>query len=314
MKPIIEYQQDYEQYLEHELGLAEATQKNYYFTLRTFLDWLRENEPKLKPNQLKREHITRYSYYLRKIKKDKKRRQAERLKAVRSLLDFFFARDILSIRKQSVILPRDAQTRRIHFLTRKEVEKLAQAPDKYFLDHSILFRVLRDKAIIETLFSTGARVSELRSLNRTHLPLHKLPQPPFEMTIRGKGGRDRPIFLSERALKALRDYLLIREDKSPALFVNTQGNRLTTQAIENTVKKCAKIAGLPDNTTPHTLRHSFATDLHMRGVDIRYIQEFLGHEHIITTQIYTHIVNPYLREIYNKHHSLGKKKRAKLKV
>ncbi len=154
------------------------------------------------------------------------------------------------------------------------------------------------------------RVAELVSLNRDQIKI-KPETKDLEISIIGKGSRERTVYFSERAINALREYLKQREDKEPALFINFKGpketilKRLTPRSIQNIVKKYSKIAGVPINTTPHVLRHTFATDLLMQGVDLRTVQEFLGHKNISTTQVYTHITNKRLKEIHKKYHSLS---------
>jgi site-specific recombinase XerD len=168
---------------------------------------------------------------------------------------------------------------------------------------------LRDRALLETLFSTGLRVAELAALNRDQLRLKDETQD-VEVAVIGKGSKIRTVYFSDRAVKALRRYLNERKDLDDALFINyrrggaksDRSRRLTIKSIEDIVKKYVKIAGLPVMATPHTLRHSFATDLLNQGVDLRTVQEFLGHSNIATTQIYTHVTNKQLRDIHRKVH------------
>ena len=168
---------------------------------------------------------------------------------------------------------------------------------------------LRDRAIIELLYSGGLRVSELISLNRDSVNLDRR-----EFMVRGKGNKDRPIFIDESAAERVRDYLDARTDALPALFLNNSRNtstvttsgdyrRLTPRSVDRIVKKYARLAGITKHVSPHTLRHSFATDLLMNGADIRSVQALLGHADISTTQIYTHVTDPHLREIHDKFHS-----------
>ncbi len=166
---------------------------------------------------------------------------------------------------------------------------------------------LRDKAILETFFSTGLRVAELVALNREQFA-NMRDKKDLEIGIIGKGGTPRTVYFSERALSWIKKYLNIRKDKEKALFLNYRArkdaeSRLTARSIERVVKKYAILAGVPIFTTPHTLRHSYATDLLTQGVDLRTIQEFLGHKSILTTQVYTHVTNKRLRDIHRKFHS-----------
>jgi site-specific recombinase XerD len=166
---------------------------------------------------------------------------------------------------------------------------------------------IRDRAILETLFSTGLRVSELTSLNRDHINDRR------EFGIVGKGGKERVVFLSEDAANWIDRYLAARNDTFKPLFIRFQGKvdpnnngeamRLTSRSIERIVEKYVKEAGLPVKATPHTLRHSFATDLLINGADIRSVQEMLGHSNIATTQIYTHVTNKHLKDVHKTFHS-----------
>lgn len=167
---------------------------------------------------------------------------------------------------------------------------------------------LRDKAILEVLFSTGLRVSEIVKLNRESINLETR-----EFGVIGKGGRARVVFLSESSVYWLKKYLAQREDDYKPLFIRYAGKkaeadktgeklRLTVRSVQRIVEKYVKKARLPIKITPHGLRHSFATDLLSAGADLRAIQEMLGHKNISTTQIYTHVTNPQLKEIHNKFH------------
>jgi site-specific recombinase XerD len=168
---------------------------------------------------------------------------------------------------------------------------------------------LRDRAILETLFSTGLRVAELAALSREQIKIRDI-KTDLEIAVIGKGSKIRTVYFSARSVKALKEYLDERKDFDPALFVNykrgsalkTEDRRLTVKSIEDIVKKYVLITGLPVMATPHTLRHSFATDLLNQGVDLRTVQEFLGHSNIATTQIYTHVTNKQLRDVHRRVH------------
>lgn len=303
LKSIPEYIYDFLDYLEIEKGLSSNTQENYKRFLEKFFVWLEKNNlKKLKPNQLTDDHIWKYKVFLSRYsytttkKNLKKTTQNSYLIALRCLLNFFINQDIPSLPSNKIVLARDKGKKQIHFLTNEQIQRLLEAPKK------LSFIEIRDKAILETLFSTGLRATELVSLNREQIKIKK-GNKHLEITVIGKGGRSRTAYLSKRAIQSLEKYLLMRKDKNKALFVNSKKyQRLTVRSIENIIKKYAIIAGLPILTTPHTIRHSYATDLLNKGVDLRIVQEFLGHQNIATTQIYTHITNKRLKDIHKKFH------------
>lgn len=312
-KPIIEHFPDFLDYLEVEKGLANKSQENYARFLNKFKEWLKMNRLEdLKPDELSPEHIWQYRLYLsrhldKRGKTLKKSTQNYYLIALRSLLSYFAERDILSLPADKIKLIKEPKERSIRFLNLEQIEKLLLAPD-------IKTKIgLRDRAILETLFSTGLRVAELVALNRDQINLKNIKEE-LEVGIIGKGGYPRTVYFSPRSLEWLKKYLDQRDDKEKALFINfsrnkkISGKRLTTRAVENIVKKYVKLVGLPLFTTPHTLRHSYATDLLIQGVDLRVVQEFLGHKNIVTTQVYTHLTSRTLKEIHKKFHS-GKRLR-----
>jgi site-specific recombinase XerD len=315
-KPIIKYLPDFLDYLEIEKGLSGKTQENYSRFLNKFFQWLKNNNlDDLKPNGLSASHIWKYRVYLSRhasqgAKKTlKKSTQNYYLIALRSLLEFFAEKDIASFSPTKIKLAKEKSDKEIKFLKLDQIEKLLLAPD---VNNKI---GLRDRAILETLFSTGLRVAELTALNRDQIKISDIAKE-LEISIMGKGGKVRAVYFSERAVNWLKKYLKKRTDMDEALFINYKpgieksglSRRLTTKSIEEIVKKYVKIAGLPIMATPHTLRHSYATDLLSEGVDLRLVQEFLGHRNIATTQIYTHVTNKQLRDVHRKFHG-GKKLR-----
>lgn len=312
-QPIPSYLNDFLDWLEIQKGLSSKTQENYARFLKKFLDWLKENKmEELKPHELSSDHIWDYRVFLSRQSVNhlgrplKKSTQNYYLIALRSLLNFFADKDILSLPAEKIELARDKGDKQIRFLDLEQLEKLFSAPDISKIQG------LRDRAILETLFSTGMRISELTALNREQIKI-KPNIFDLELSIIGKGGRMRTVYISERALSWLKKYLDLREDKEKALFVNHQikkgvPKRLTNRSIEKSMKKYVIMAGLPLNTTPHVLRHSFSTDLLAQGVDIRILQEFLGHKNIAATQIYAHVTNKKLREIHRKFHGGRKQK------
>ncbi|HLC69690.1 MAG TPA: tyrosine-type recombinase/integrase [Patescibacteria group bacterium] len=311
--PLVKHVNPFLEYCEVEKGLSPVSVINYHNFLKLFTRWLKDNKlDSILPHQLTPEHIWDYRLHLsrRKDKKGgfiKKRSQNYYLIAIRNLLDYFTDRDIESLPSSKIKLPKlTDKDKTIKFLKFDQVLRLFDMPDTSRPDG------LRDRAIIEAFFSTGMRVSELTSLNIRLFDVNNLIKGKFtdlELTISGKGGSTRTVYFSNRALKWLSEYLKTRKDLYPPLFVNykkTKGDnehRLTTRSVERLVKKYTAMAGLPVDATPHTLRHSFATDLLSQGADMRSVQELLGHKNIVTTQIYTHVTNQQLKEVHRKFHS-----------
>lgn len=309
-KPLPQHLNDFLDWLEIEKGLSSKSQENYARFLKRFIDWLNKTKlDDLKPHELTSEHIRNYRLflsrqYLSKTNQPlKKSTQNYYLIALRSLLNYFAESDITSLPAEKIKLAREKKERQVRFLTLEDLERLFAAPN----DKKV--QGLRDRALLEVLFSTGMRISELVSLNRDQFKI-KPNTKELEISISGKGGRIRLVYFSERALEWLKKYLDTREDKEKALFINYRAKkdaprRLSVRSIEKSIKKYAISAGLPLSVTPHVMRHSFSTDLLSQGVDIRILQEFLGHKSILATQIYAHVTNKKLREIHKKFH--GKK-------
>ncbi len=309
--PIIKHIPNFLDYLEIEKGLSNKTQENYSRFLNRFAEWLKkQNLRNLLPHELTADHVWKYRVFLSRNTTSEKSNQPLKkstqnyyLIALRALLNYFADKDITSLPSEKIKLAKQSKEKTVHFLKLKQIERLILAPNIKEQGG------LRDRAILETLFSTGLRVSELVQLNLEQFPI-KDNQKYLELTIKGKGNKPRVIFFSERCLFWINKYMQSRRHiMDKALFVNfikgaekKPTRRLTTRSIENIVKKYVKIAGLDIATSPHTLRHSYATDLLSQGVDLRMIQEFLGHRNIITTQIYTHVTNKDLRDTYLKYH------------
>jgi len=302
-KPISQHLTDFLDWLDIEKGLSSKSQENYSRFLKKFIDWLKMNKLEdLKPHELSPAHIWEYRVYLSRHSKKplKKSTQNYYLIALRSLLNYFANRDITSLPAEKIKLAKDKEDKKVHFLNLEQIEKLVSIPDISKNNE------LRDRAILEVLFSTGLRIAELVSLNKEQIIIKPITKD-LEISIIGKGGHVRIVFFSERAIHWLRKYLNTRKDNLKPLFISYQGRkesskRLTDRSIERNIKKYAMLAGLPSNTTPHTLRHTFATDMMNKGVDLRLIQEFLGHRNIATTQIYTHVTNKQLRDVHRKFH------------
>lgn len=308
-KSIIKQIPDFLDYCEIEKGLSDNTQKNYSRYLKKFTDWLRAAKKEdMLPHDLTPEEIWNYRLFLARFKdpnRDKplsKLTQNYYLIALRSLLSFFTDKDIISLPADKIQLPKDAKKEKtVKFLTLDQIEKLLLAPNTETNDG------LRDRAILESLFSTGLRIAELVALNKEQFKA-LIDKKDLELGIIGKGKHPRTVYFSERALDWVKKYLKTRDDDDKALFIhyrsrNGSEGRLTPRSIERTVKKYATLANIPFFTTPHTLRHSYATDLLEQGVDLRTIQEFLGHKNIATTQIYTHVTNKRLRDVHRQFHS-----------
>jgi len=306
-------------YCEVEKGLRKNTQDNYQQYLQKFVTWLKsKNLGEILPHQLTSEHIWDYRLYLSRTpspstgKLLSKGTQNYYLIALRAFLGYFVAKDVLSLPPDKISLSKpDRGSKSIKFLTLDQVSKLLASIEPKD-DISI-----RDRAILEAFFSTGLRIAELTALNLEQFNSLK-DKKDMELGVIGKGGKPRVVYFSERALNFIRKYLEIRNSSKhinqKALFINFRDKkddadaRLTPRSIERMVKKYALLSGVPIFTTPHTLRHSYATDLLNQGVDLRSIQEFLGHSNIATTQIYTHVTNKRLRDIHHQFHSDPDKK------
>lgn len=296
----------YLRYLVAERNLSLKTVDSYRRRLAGFLAF----DPPPSPTAIDPDTIRAFKVYLRGRVDPRSRRALKAssinlyLIVLRNFLRYCATQEDLKVLPLDKIELLDVREREIKVLTDEQVELLLEAPGA-----SKKSTALRDRAILELLFSTGARVSELASLNRDQVNLKTR-----EMSIRGKRGKVRVIFVSDTAAEALRDYLNTRDDAYPPLFIRyagpridavTEGGehlRLTTRSIWNIVHHYALRAGIVTNPSPHTLRHTLATTLLRRGADLRSVQEILGHADVSTTQIYTHVTNPQLKEIHRKYH------------
>lgn len=293
--------EDYLKYLEVEKNRSVKTVENYRHYLKRFLLWAKIGEPK----EITADLVREFRLYLNRLKDEssrglKKITQNYHVIALRNFLKYLSKRDIETLAPEKIELAKVA-LREIEFLEEAELERLLNAPQGGGLTD------LRDKAILELLFATGLRVSELCGLNRQSVNLKQ-----DEFSVRGKGDKIRVVFLSETAKNCLKNYLDKRVDVDEALFVRVgkgknffQKNanlRLTPRSIERIIKKYAAKAGIGKKVTPHQLRHQFATDLLRNGADIRSVQTMLGHSSITTTQIYTHVTDKQLKEIHKKYH------------
>ena len=297
MNKIKKLEKEYLDYLEIEKNRSPKTRENY----RRYLDdFIKTTEVK-KPEDITKNAVREYRIKL--ARRDiKKITQSYYIIGLRNFLKYLIKRDIETLSPDKVELPKVSR-RDIELLEYDELIRLLEAPEGNSL------RALRDRAILETLFSTGLRVSELCKLDR-YINLER-----GEMSVRGKGDKVRVVFISDRAKKAINQYLKVREDTEEALFVSLtrQGKvigQITPRSVQRLVDRMARKAGIiKSSVTPHTLRHSFATDLLINGADLRSVQELLGHANISTTQIYTHLTNKNLREIHNVFHGRRRKEK-----
>lgn len=297
---------DFLEYLELERNSSQLTIRNYDHYLKRFVEFAGDIEPKKIDLQL----IRKYRLYLSRWLDPKTKKPLKRVTqnyfmiSVRAFLRYLARSDIETLSPEKVELG-ESDPRPLKVLDAEALKNLLQAPD--LTDKS----GIRDRAILETLFSTGLRVSELASLNRDTINLRLR-----EFGIIGKGGKERVVFISDSACEYLQKYLDVRKDSFKPLFIRFQGKtdpadngeamRLTPRSIERIVEKYVKKLGISVKATPHTLRHSFATDLLINGADIRSVQEMLGHSNISTTQIYTHVTNAHLKDVHKAFHSGNK--------
>lgn len=289
------------EYMELEQNRSAKTIENYSHYLTRLSDFA--GEIKLKDVDV--EMIRKWRLWLNRLGSNTsdelgKTTQNYHLIALRSFLRFCARRGLPALAADKIELARTTRPQ-VTFLTPEELDRLAQQPD------TSKVAGLRDRAIIELLFSSGLRVSELVKLDRDHVNLRRR-----EFMVRGKGQKDRPIFISEDAADWISRYLDKRQDNTKPLFirysgskkVDTSGNyhRLTARSIQRMVARYALKAGITKHVSPHTLRHSFATDLLMNGADLRSVQAMLGHSNIATTQIYTHVTDPHLKKVHEQFH------------
>lgn len=297
---------DFLEYLELERNTSQLTIKNYDHYLQRFLEFAGDINPK----EIDLDMVRKYRLYLSRWSDPKSKKPLKRITqnyfmiALRAFLRYLARIDISTLSPEKVELG-DTDPRPLKILDDTNLKFLLEAPDTTKKDG------IRDRCILETLFSTGLRVSELASLNRDTINLGRR-----EFGIVGKGGKERVVFISDTAADWLERFLNVRKDTFKPLFIRFQGKvdpanngeamRLTTRSIERIVEKYVKKLGLSVKATPHTLRHSFATDLLINGADIRSVQEMLGHSNISTTQIYTHVTNAHLKDVHKTFHSGNK--------
>lgn len=294
---------DFLEHLEVERGRSQKTVENYLHYLSRFLDWTGAK----KPSDITPDSVRKYRIRLNRFEDEKghplkKSTQNYHAIALRSFLKYLAKRDIATLSAEKIEVGKNP-SQEIEFLQPQELERLLKSANGTDL------KSLRDRAILELLFSTGLRVSELTGTTREQVNLTRQ-----EFSVRGKGDKVRIVFISDSAKSAIAKYLEKRMDIDPSLFIRLSKNgtpslekdsRLTPRSVQRIVKQYALKAGIVKDVHPHTLRHSFATDLLSNGADIRSVQAMLGHSSITTTQIYTHITNRQLKDIHKKFH--GKK-------
>lgn len=308
--PIKEYILPFLDYCEIEKGLSNNTQRNYRQYLQLFVKWLAHiGNSGLLPHELTAQHIWDYRLYLARTYKAPtgeylgKKSQNYYLIALRALLNFLAERDIVTLPSSKIKLARQKSDEIVSFLEVRDVESMLKVPDIETNSG------LRDRAIMELFFSSGMRISELVALDADQVSFlkDKSTSRTYELSIVGKGKHVRTIFISPRSAQWLRAYLDSRRDVYKPLFINQrskdpENKRLSVRYIQRMISRSAMLAGISKKVTPHTLRHTYATDLLARGADLRSVQELLGHKNVATTQIYTHVTNKRLRDVHEKFH------------
>lgn len=296
------------EYLEVERGSSPLTIRNYKHYLSRFVNWLSSEGIRMKLIDINPEIVRQYRVYLSRLSDGRggnlsRKTQGYHAIALRSFLRWLIKNDYEAMSPDKIDLPK-IPDRQVKFLAGEQVDRLLNAPTLSTINGK------RDKAILEVLYSTGLRVSELVSLDRDKIDFDRR-----EFGIVGKSGKARVVFLSTRAAGWVEKYLKNRKDRFKPLFIRHKGKvdpttkgekmRLSVRSVQRMIRKYARKIKLPVEATPHILRHSFATDLLMAGADIRSVQEMLGHKNIQTTQIYTHVTHKHLRDVHSAFHGKG---------
>lgn len=288
---------DFLEDLEIGQGRSAKTVANYDHYLQRFY----EQQQIQKINDITSDAVRSFRRYLQVQCAVSLPTQNYHLIALRQFLKYLAKRDVRSLSAEKIGLAKVGD-RDIGVLYPEEIDALLLAAELNIKNASARLLALRDHALLQTLVSTGLRVAECASLDRDNV------RDSGEMPVRGKGNKVRVVFLSPVALMAIKTYLQERFDIDPALFIShgtSSNSRLTTRTVQRMIKKHAALAGLTKRVTPHTLRHSYATDLLANGADVRQVQQLLGHASITTTQVYTHLTDAHLREVHKKFHRKG---------
>jgi site-specific recombinase XerD len=329
-----DWKQRFLEYTEIERGRSLKTVINYDRYLNRFFDFAYEKYKITNPEQIDERLMREYRLWLNRHPKDvqtskaakinkksfgnvvfqeetlKKRTQNYYLIALRAFLKFLRKNNVQTLNPDTIELAKVGE-RELDIISKAELTSLMSAPSEKLqnilktggsITEMDKQKALRDKAIIEVLFSTGLRVSELVSLPR----FIDLSQD--QAAIRGKGEKVRVVFFSENAKHAIQSYLDKRADTHPAMFIShskinqSKDGALTTRSVERIIREYAVWCGISKKLTPHVLRHAFATNLLGNGADLRAVQKMLGHASIATTQIYTHVTDKELKDVHKKFH------------
>lgn len=301
------YKREFLEYLEIEKGRSLNTVRNYERYLDRFMAYVEKHHKATDPQKVTENMVREYRLWLNRQPGTKVGREQETLKrktqnyyliALRAFLKYLRRRGVKSLDPERIELAK-VSDRSLDLISPQELKRLMEAPD------TNTEQGMRDKTMLELLFSTGLRVSELCALSVDDIDLSR-----DEFSVRGKGEKIRVVFLSDTAREAVRAYLKARKDMDDALFIqygknakNSDERRLTSRAVQRIVKRYAVCAGITRKVTPHVIRHSFATDLLSNGADLRSVQALLGHANIATTQVYTHVTDKHLRDVHKRFHS-----------